>query len=717
MNMFSKNTLLGFLLLAAVCSARAQSYGGLLTDNYSGMHGVISNPANIADSRLKLDINLFGVSAFFGNNYIGFNLNDAFGDFSEAFDNAATFPSNDNFLAWNIDVLGPSVMLSLNEKQSLTIFTRVRSIFNLYDVSGEILDKEGGFDESQDFFIDQGNVNGSFNFWGEIGISYARVLMNDGKNFIKGGLSLKYIQGMGNVYVNGTDVTLDYDAANREITTTGQLNYGNTDNLDDTGNGGNFFDFSGGAGFGTDLGFVYEWRPEFEKFNKTDVSGKTIVDRGANKYKFKLGLSITDIGKIKDANGVNRLYNLNRTQNIDNFDGDVLEEGLEDNFDLISETESSDITLPTAVHANVDWNMNANFYLNLNADIPLTSKSKVNTGRILNQVTLTPRYELPWLGIYSPLSHLEGVGFQWGAGLRLGPIYLGSQSIISAVTGKNTKAADLYAGLKIPIYQTKLKDRDNDGIVNDEDSCPDVAGPIENKGCPWKDTDSDGILDKDDDCPKVTGPEENNGCPWKDTDSDGVLDKDDDCPMISGLEEFNGCPDTDEDGIADADDRCPKNPGSIENKGCPDKDGDTLVDIDDLCPDTAGPVDNYGCPEVTIEIQKQLNDYAKTILFDTGKATIKPESVTVMVDIIQILNEYPNAKFTVEGHTDSVGSSASNQRLSEARANSVRDFLINEGISSERLNAIGYGEEKPMASNSTRIGRKQNRRVEINLIK
>ena len=112
-----------------------------------------------------------------------------------------------------------------------------------------------------------------------------------------------------------------------------------------------------------------------------------------------------------------------------------------------------------------------------------------------------------------------------------------------------------------------------------------------------------------------------------------------------------------------------------------------------------------------------MNDYARTILFDTGKATIKPESVSVMVDIIQILNEYPNAKFTVEGHTDSVGSSESNQRLSEARANSVLRFLINEGISSSRLTAIGFGEEKPIASNATRSGRQQNRRVEINLVK
>ncbi|WP_372974472.1 OmpA family protein, partial [Muriicola sp.] len=87
------------------------------------------------------------------------------------------------------------------------------------------------------------------------------------------------------------------------------------------------------------------------------------------------------------------------------------------------------------------------------------------------------------------------------------------------------------------------------------------------------------------------------------------------------------------------------------------------------------------------------------------------------VDIIKILNEYPTAKFTVEGHTDSVGSEKLNQELSEKRANSVRDFLVNEGIAADRLTAVGYGESKPIASNNTRAGRTQNRRVEINLVK
>jgi outer membrane protein OmpA-like peptidoglycan-associated protein len=259
------------------------------------------------------------------------------------------------------------------------------------------------------------------------------------------------------------------------------------------------------------------------------------------------------------------------------------------------------------------------------------------------------------------------------------------------------------------------KDTDGDGIYDKDDECPEVPGLEMYNGCP--DTDGDGIEDRKDDCPNEAGLAEFNGCP--DTDGDGVKDGSDDCPTVAGLKDLNGCPDADGDGVRDGDDECPNEAGPAANNGCPwpDGDGDGVLDKDDQCPDVAGTVANNGCPEVTEEVQKQLNDYARTILFDTGKSTLKTESVSVFVDIIKILNEYPNAKFTVEGHTDSVGSEKLNQKLSEERANSVRDFLIKEGISSDRLSAIGYGEARPIDTNNTRAGRANNRRVEINLVK
>ena len=268
------------------------------------------------------------------------------------------------------------------------------------------------------------------------------------------------------------------------------------------------------------------------------------------------------------------------------------------------------------------------------------------------------------------------------------------------------------AGIAIKFGGT---DTDGDGIYDKDDACPEVAGLAAFNGCP--DSDGDGIEDGKDSCPNEAGSKELNGCP--DADGDGIADKDDACPNEAGLAALAGCPDADGDGVADKDDACPNEAGPAENKGCPwtDTDGDGVLDKDDQCPDVAGTVANKGCPEVTEEVQKQLNDYARTILFDTGRASLKTESVSVFVDIIKILNEYPNAKFTVEGHTDSVGSEKLNQSLSEKRANSVRDFLVQEGIGADRLTAIGYGEAKPIASNANRAGRTQNRRVEINLVK
>ena len=259
------------------------------------------------------------------------------------------------------------------------------------------------------------------------------------------------------------------------------------------------------------------------------------------------------------------------------------------------------------------------------------------------------------------------------------------------------------------------KDTDKDGIPDKDDACPDVAGPKEFNGCP--DTDGDGIPDKDDACPDVAGLKEFNGCP--DTDGDGIADKDDACPEVAGLKEFNGCPDTDGDGVPDKDDKCPDVAGPAENGGCPwpDTDGDGVLDKDDQCPNEAGPASNNGCPEPNDDDQKRLNQYAKTILFDTGKASIKFESAEILSQIINVLKKFPKSRFRIEGYTDSTGNKQRNITLSQNRADAVKIYLIQGGIDQSRLESKGYGPENPIASNKTRKGRELNRRVEINLIK
>ncbi len=269
-----------------------------------------------------------------------------------------------------------------------------------------------------------------------------------------------------------------------------------------------------------------------------------------------------------------------------------------------------------------------------------------------------------------------------------------------------------FAGLT---FKFGAKDTDGDGIYDKDDACPEVAGLKQFNGCP--DTDGDGLQDSEDDCPEVAGTAEMRGCP--DTDGDGIADKDDACPEVAGLKAFNGCPDTDGDGIADKTDKCPDVKGPKENNGCPwpDRDGDKVLDKDDKCPDVKGTVANKGCPEVSDEAIKRLNDYAKTILFDTNKATFQQRTYPVLEAITAILNEYSTANFAIEGHTDSDGKDAANQLLSENRAGAVKSYLVEKGISASRLTSAGFGESKPIDVNTTKAGKANNRRVEVKLVR
>jgi outer membrane protein OmpA-like peptidoglycan-associated protein len=264
------------------------------------------------------------------------------------------------------------------------------------------------------------------------------------------------------------------------------------------------------------------------------------------------------------------------------------------------------------------------------------------------------------------------------------------------------------------VFQFGGKDTDGDGVYDKDDACPEVAGLKQFNGCP--DTDGDGIIDGSDACPDVFGLAALNGCP--DTDGDGIADKDDACPEVAGLAALNGCPDTDGDGIADKDDKCPTVAGPKENGGCPilDTDKDGVADKDDDCPTVAGPISNRGCPEVTVEVIESLKIQARSVFFNSGKSTFKTgdaATISSLDAMREILKNYPNAKFSIEGHTDSDGSDAYNQKLSEDRANAVRNALIEKGVNANNLTAVGFGESKPIATNKTKAGKAQNRRTEV----
>lgn len=256
-------------------------------------------------------------------------------------------------------------------------------------------------------------------------------------------------------------------------------------------------------------------------------------------------------------------------------------------------------------------------------------------------------------------------------------------------------------------------DKDGDGVADVDDKCPDIAGLAAYSGCP--DTDGDGIIDQNDACPTLAGLTAFRGCP--DTDADGLPDPEDDCPTQFGPKENRGCPlaDADGDGILDADDECPQQAGSPATNGCPDTDGDGIKDSADRCPTVAGTARNNGCPEIEDEVIETLNFVAQNIQFETGKATLKEISFSILDKVYDILLQYPNYSVAIGGHTDSIGGAEINQLLSERRAKSCYDYLVRKGIAAERMNYVGYGETRPIATNKYKDGREQNRRVEFNL--
>lgn len=258
-------------------------------------------------------------------------------------------------------------------------------------------------------------------------------------------------------------------------------------------------------------------------------------------------------------------------------------------------------------------------------------------------------------------------------------------------------------------------DSDGDGVPDKLDKCPNEMGTAATQGCP--DTDGDGIPDYEDKCPDVAGVSSLIGCPLPDRDKDGIPDDTDQCPDVPGVAKYNGCPvpDSDGDGINDDMDDCPKIAGKAKYRGCPapDTDGDGIDDDNDKCPFKAGTKENGGCPGVANDVLDEINKVARNVLFDVNSDNIKASSFSSLNKLAEILKNETELKLDIEGHTDNTGSVRINQVLSGRRALAIKTYLVNQGVSTDRLSASGFGSEKPIATNNTEEGRSKNRRVEF----
>jgi len=236
-----------------------------------------------------------------------------------------------------------------------------------------------------------------------------------------------------------------------------------------------------------------------------------------------------------------------------------------------------------------------------------------------------------------------------------------------------------------PVDPTCLGDADGDGVADSMDKCPDTPKGV-----------------------KVDA----NGCSL-DSDGDGVTDDKDKCPGTpKGTQvDANGCAlDSDGDGVTDANDKCPGTPAgaAVDAKGCAlDSDGDGVADYADKCPGTpaGATVDSVGCAKQII---------LDNVQFELNKGDLTAESKGILDKVAASLSSRTDVKsILVLGHTDSQGAAAYNQSLSEKRAKSVSDYLVNQGVDAGIISSKGMGETQPVADNGTKEGRAQNRRVEL----
>ena len=295
------------------------------------------------------------------------------------------------------------------------------------------------------------------------------------------------------------------------------------------------------------------------------------------------------------------------------------------------------------------------------------------------------------------------------------------------------KCANTPVGVRVDSLGCPV-DRDKDGVSDYKDICPNtpVGSVIDSTGCPL-DSDGDGVYDGIDRCPN-TKPGirvDEKGCPVKkiDSDKDGVIDDIDKCPFTprGAIVDATGCPiDSDYDTVPDYKDKCPRTPKNaiVDSVGCPlDSDGDGVYDGVDRCPNTAQgvEVDSTGCPVV----KKLEKGEAMTIRahFESCQWKITKKVAEELEPGLQLMKAYPEMRVVIEGHTDDkvpMGECArrvkNNTELSIRRAKAVKEWLISQGILPSRMETIGYGESRPVDSNSTPEGRAKNRRIEIRRI-
>lgn len=456
--------LIFLFLLLFFKQVTAQSYTGYDVSSYTGVYGTLYNPANILDHRFRADINLIGYSAGIQNNTIKID----FGDKDDPVKTANPIMRNGRGGAL-VDVMGPGFILRLNDKNAIAVTSRFRVTANTDKLDESLLNILVQDDPTvftgRTIKLTSGSLQA--HSWNEVAFTYSRQIGVTDYGVWRAALSLKLLGGQGAAYLTTNHLSFTYNDSIR-VDAAEQLKYGGAQNASGNINI-NYADFMDDwddhyqykflrqPGVGADIGVTYEYRDMMQIY-------ETAYNEETLNYKWKAGASVSDIGSIRYRSSVNS-YNTHLSGQSYVFE-DLRPPS--DSNSLVSianfykrkfpGTQSDthfSMALPTTLHLTFDYSFNQWLSAAAHFLMPvMLSEAPYYIGtHSLAQLSVTPRAELSWAGFYLPLTYQFAGGFQTGAALRLGPLTIGSASLINLGLLRKTKSADAYFILRIPFFK------------------------------------------------------------------------------------------------------------------------------------------------------------------------------------------------------------------------------------------------------------------------
>ena len=489
-----------FSLFFLSYTLHAQQWLGISTSNYAGTYNITANPANVADSRYKFFMNIAGVNADFSNNYaswaapysfFGLTTNSV-PDKYRASNGLAGFKTsyiqekrsrNNTVTFAAADVRGPSLLYTFEKaKVAVALTSRIRVLTNLENTTAQVAHVMVNGTLVPDLYgISQINNNFRLNLNGytEMGITVGFVVREQDQDFFKVGFTAKRVNGL----LNAHYVVDEVDFKITENTTlpkrqdllfqkaVGTFGLTKSDAIKTASLSPNwlFGNLPAGTGYGFDIGAVYEFRPEFDKYD-IKIKQKWQMEGTKNKYLYRIGVALLDFGKINFNNP-----NYVRTTNIlvnnllispgtfNKIDSpDQLYNQMNDAFGLSDGNYQTSFTsvLPMALSTNFDYRYSEKIYFNVMWVQSLRNLEKLGANQP-SMLAFIPRYETKFMEVALPIALQNGYrNLTIGLAGRIGPLFVGTDNLGGVINIGNPRGISAYFGLSLPIFR-KLPDAPN----------------------------------------------------------------------------------------------------------------------------------------------------------------------------------------------------------------------------------------------------------------